>query len=1669
MKRIAVVFALLILSMAAAAMAQTAPTIAADKPTYVAGETITLTGEGWLPGESVNIVLSEEGDEETTALHATADASGTFTITTTMPEDPVEVASSSGTVKANARRVVPNAAPNGKFHATANGLQSKASAEAQFSEGETETDGDHLLELEGYWHNRLTFPTGKFNPGWVRKAAEEDKKIAKGTPKGKKRGHGGVVSVAAKGPGGGISGLSLTDNAFTALGPQPERMTGCTGCFDYGSTQGRVNTIAIDSTTTTNGSIVAYIGTVGGGVWKTTNCCSATTSWTVLTDDPLISTTSIDSVTIDPHDHNTIYVGTGDLNYGSFSMGSQGILKSTDAGAHWTVLGADVFGPALAQTNPNFPQYQAVGKVRVDPNDSNKVVAGTKTGLYFSYDGGNNWTGPCTTNGFSTMRQDITGLELTNIAGSTRIIAAVGVRGFASTVQFNLGQNGANGIYKGTMGASGCPSFTSIAGNGNGFVFGPAAVGGSPYAANAALNAGSGSIWVNTTTGNQLGRVEIAIAPSNPDVIYAQVQSIAPNNNAGCGNTNGCQLGVFATTNGGNTWTMLTGSAGGALRNCAGGNTANNPGDYPQNWYDQGIAVDPNNADRIFVDTYDMWLANRTGTSFFDVTCGYNGSALSAHVVHTDHHAMAFVSGSSSILLEGSDGGIFSTLNAQAATATAPAVRPTWINMFTGLNTIEFYSGDISGDFANSANPQASGGAQDNGPSSVRFSGSPTGPAQWQMGLGGDGFYSRIDPVGSPTSLRFWQGNNSGGLSRCIGTPTPCTSSGATWNSKQGGWTADTQSFILPFDLFHGGIPGPDSDDCPPANATPGGCGHLIAGTTRVFETISGNVAAANGAVPWVITNNPSTQNMTKGTLGNRSFINQLKYSPKKQSIAIVGTNDANVWIGFNLGTGVAGQANWVNVTGGNAKLPLRPVLGIALDPTTTTSPIGYAAVGGFNANSTLPGHVFRVVCGATCATFTWTDKTGNLPDIPVDSVIVNPNFPQQVFAGTDFGLYYTDDITAQVPQWLRFAGLPNVMIWDMQIDRGSTTLSLWTRSRGAYAWPLSLGPENPLPTDLTTTPGVAVYGGSITLTATLTSGGNGVPGKSIAFSANGNSVGAALTDGDGVASLTAALPKVNAASYATGVSASFAGDTIYQAETATSSLDVSKKAITVTAVTDTKQYDRTTASSATPLLTPGLSYTDTPAFLQAYDTRTAGMGKTLTPAGNVNDGNGGDNYAVTVVPDNTGVINAKPLVGSISAASKEYDGTATATITSRTLSGVIAPDVVNYIGGSALFSDANVANGKTVTGSSLSLAGPDAGNYSVNGTALTTANITPATITVTADNKSRLYSTANPPLTATFTGFKNGETLGSSSGVIGSPALTTPANIGSAVGTYPINAAVGSLSASNYVFSFVDGTLTVYLSGIVGLESASIGANKAVVDGYDSSAGYPASASSAALLLSNGPISIGGATINGHIVSAGDAVDLGSGSTVTGDVTAATTITNKGTVGGSVLPNQPSSTIVANAVPACGAYTASPSISGGRYTYSNGDLTVNGGSNVALADGTYCFHNIAISGNATVTVSGPVSIRLTGTVQVNGGSVVNTTQAPDKLQIASSYAGANGVKIAGNTAAYLTIYAPKTDVTITGGSPLFGAVLGKTLTVSGNSQIHYDVLLPQIWAVFGF
>jgi hypothetical protein len=102
---------------------------------------------------------------------------------------------------------------------------------------------------------------------------------------------------------------------------------------------------------------------------------------------------------------------------------------------------------------------------------------------------------------------------------------------------------------------------------------------------------------------------------------------------------------------------------------------------------------------------------------------------------------------------------------------------------------------------------------------------------------------------------------------------------------------------------------------------------------------------------------------------------------------------------------------------------------------------------------------------------------------------------------------------------------------------------------------------------------------------------------------------------------------------------------------------------------------------------------------------------------------------------------------------------------------------------------------------------------YSSDGTFMTsnaslTQTVNKATLTVTANNASKVYGQANPTLTASYSGFVNGETL-ASSGVSGSPSLNTTATASSAPGTYTITAGPGNLAANNYAFTLVNGTLT--------------------------------------------------------------------------------------------------------------------------------------------------------------------------------------------------------------------------------------------------------------------
>jgi hypothetical protein len=444
----------------------------------------------------------------------------------------------------------------------------------------------------------------------------------------------------------------------------------------------------------------------------------------------------------------------------------------------------------------------------------------------------------------------------------------------------------------------------------------------------------------------------------------------------------------------------------------------------------------------------------------------------------------------------------------------------------------------------------------------------------------------------------------------------------------------------------------------------------------------------------------------------------------------------------------------------------------------------------------------------------------------------------------------------------------------------------------------------------------------------------------------------------------------------------------------------------------------------------------------------------------------------------------------SVSAASGTYGGTTTftATLTQTSDNTSVSGKTITFtLNGNSAGSGVTDANG-VATSSAVLLYGSsyNAGVYPTGAAASFAADasfgassgtnsltVSKAKLLVSADSKTRLYGSPNPPLTANYTGFVQSDTL-ATSGVTGQPDLTTTATQFSAPGKYPITITQGGLTAgNNYEFTFAPGTLTVYLGGIIGLNGITIAATYAVVDSFDSSIGYPSSQSQDAILLSNGTIKVQGSTVDGDLVTTGNVILL-SGSLVTGDVVYGTTLSNSGTIQGSISQQAPSPPIEAPVPDACGSYTKAPTNANmwitGSYNYnaSKGDLTVNANGTATLANGTYCFHNVSVNGNAILRVNGPVTINVTGTFTTSGNALQNSTNIPANLQVVSSYTGNNGVSVSGGSATYLSIYAPGTSVSVSGGGPLFGALVGKTLSVTGNSSVHYDVALPDIWSVYG-
>ncbi|MFI4969593.1 MAG: WD40/YVTN/BNR-like repeat-containing protein [Lysobacterales bacterium] len=154
------------------------------------------------------------------------------------------------------------------------------------------------------------------------------------------------------------------------------------GVRNIGSATMSGRVAAIAAVPEKDGKTTVYVGAASGGVWKSTD--SGTTFKPVFDKQPV---QSIGSIAIDPSNHNTIWVGSGESwTRNSVSIGD-GVYKSTDGGDTWTHMG--------------LPNSERIAKIIVDPRDGNTVYAcvpgklwsdSSERGLYKTGDGGRNWS-----------------------------------------------------------------------------------------------------------------------------------------------------------------------------------------------------------------------------------------------------------------------------------------------------------------------------------------------------------------------------------------------------------------------------------------------------------------------------------------------------------------------------------------------------------------------------------------------------------------------------------------------------------------------------------------------------------------------------------------------------------------------------------------------------------------------------------------------------------------------------------------------------------------------------------------------------------------------------------------------------------------------------------------------------------------------------------------------------------------------------------------------------------------------------------------------------------------------------------------------------------------------------------------------------------------------------
>jgi uncharacterized repeat protein (TIGR01451 family) len=799
-----------------------------------------------------------------------------------------------------------------------------------------------------------------------------------------------------------------TDKAILARTTGAELSAGSTGGvlgtwqeIGPGNVGGRTRTIIIDPVTPNT----MYAAGVAGGVWKTTD---GGANWAPL--DDFMANIAVTCLAFEPGNSSVIYAGTGEGFFNADRVQGAGIFKSLDAGATWSRL--------ASTANSNF---FFVNDIVVSNVNAQHVYAATGGGVWRSLDGGATWAmimNVPTVAGSATGVRGAMDLVMRTDQATDYVFAAAGTA-------FATGEPQSH-IYRSTdaANASTVPTGTTA-------------------------NAGS---FTDVYTEATMGRTSLAIAPSNQNVIYAMSDS------SQSGSYLLGLLGVFRSTSSGDagSWTtqvrnnsankqdtlLLSNPIYGVYDTCFG--TTGTTQFLNQGWYDNVIAVDPTDSDKVWAGGIDVWRSDNGGVNWGVASYWWfqgNGTPPNngdPQLVHADNHAIVFhpnYNGTSNqTLFIGDDGGIYKTDNAKDGNVgyvngttpsggTVTSTSPICGNEFTpgGFYTVPspVIWGPLNNGYAvtqfwpGAVYPNGTtyfGGTQDNG---TNRGTDANGPNAWERILGGDGGFSAVDF--NNTNILYAE--NTGN------TFQKSTNGGASFVAARTGILGDT----FPF--------------------------------TSVFRMDPNNSARLwyAGRFMWRTDNSAGSWTRTSDAQQTGGSITAMAIAPGNSNVVIDGAASGQI-----RRTTVATTATSTSVLNSTWLQSFTPrgngfgsISWVDYDPSNTNTV--WATVSNFNSASSGNGfgHVFKSTDGG--ATWTLADGSqtaGNpnaIPDIPAWSVVVDPSNSQRIYVGTDLGVFVTLNSGAT---WAKeTTGFSNVVVKSLQILNvgGVSTIYAFTHGRGAF------------------------------------------------------------------------------------------------------------------------------------------------------------------------------------------------------------------------------------------------------------------------------------------------------------------------------------------------------------------------------------------------------------------------------------------------------------------------------------------------------------------------------------------------------------------------------------------------------------------------------------------